>query len=72
MKITDLNIGTSAWIRKVNGNRDLCIHLMELGIVSGTLIKIIRKTDYLITIRYRNIDMVLTCDIGDKIDCSCR
>ena len=72
MRITDLSVGASAWINKIDCNKELCIHLMELGLVSGTLIKIIRKTDYLITIRYRNIDMVLTCDIGDIIDCTCR
>ena len=72
MKLTDLEVGDIACIKSINCENNLLIHLMELGLVRDTVIKIIRKTDYLITIRYRNIDMVLTCDIGDKIDCSCR
>lgn len=72
MKITDLKIKDKAWIKEIRCNKNLCIHLMELGLVKDTLIKVIRKTKYLITIRYRNIDIVLTSDIGDKIDCSCR
>lgn len=72
MKLTDLGIGMSAWIKDIKCNYDLCIHLMELGLVKNTLIKIIRKSSYLIIIRYRNIDISLTYDIGDLIDCTCR
>ena len=72
MKITDLDIGVCALIKYIKASKELRIHLMELGLVKGTLIKILKKSNYLIIIRYRNVDIVLTKDIGDLIDCTCR
>ena len=69
MKLTDLNVGDIAWIKSINCDNNLRIHLMELGLVSNTLIKIINKSNYLITISFRNTTFTITKDIGDNIDC---
>ena len=69
MKLTDLNVGDIACIKKINCDNNLRIHLMELGLVSNTLIKIINKSNYLITISFRNTTFTITKDIGDNIDC---
>ena len=69
MKITDLLVGDKAYIKSINCEDSLHIHLMELGLASNTLIKIINKSNYLITISFRNTNFTLTKDIGDKIDC---
>ena len=72
MKLTELEVGDIACIKSINCENNLLIHLMELGLVKNTLIKVLRKSSYLIIIRYRNIDISLTYDIGDLIDCTCR
>ena len=69
MKLTDLCIGDIACIKSIKCEYGLRIHLMELGLVRNTLIKIINKTNYLITISFRNTTFTLTKNIGDKIDC---
>ena len=69
MKLTDLSVGDKAYIKSINSENNLCIHLMELGLVSNTLIKVINKSNYLITISFRNTNLTLTKDIGDNIDC---
>lgn len=69
MKLTDLEVGDKACIKSINCENNLLIHLMELGLVRDTVIKIINKSSYLITISFRNITLSLTNDIGDNIDC---
>ena len=69
MKLTDLSIGDKAYIKSINCENSLRIHLMELGLVRNTLIKIINKSNYLITISFRNTNLSLTKNIGDNIDC---
>ncbi len=69
MKLTDLSVGDIAYIKSINCENSLHIHLMELGLVRDTVIKIINKSSYLITISFRNITLSLTKDIGDNIDC---
>ena len=69
MKLTDLEVGDIACIKSINCENNLLIHLMELGLVSNTLIKVINKSNYLITISFRNTNFTLTKDIGDNIDC---
>ena len=69
MKLTDLSVGDIAYIKSINCENSLRIHLMELGLVSNTLIKVINKSNYLITISFRNTNLTLTKDIGDNIDC---
>ena len=69
MKLTDLEVGDIACIKSINCENNLLIHLMELGLVSNTLIKVINKSNYLITISFRNTTFTLTKDIGDNIDC---
>lgn len=69
MKLTELRVGDKAYIKSINCENNLRIHLMELGLVSNTLIKVINKSNYLITISFRNTNFTLTKDIGDNIDC---
>ncbi len=69
MKLTDLEVGDKAYIKSINCEDSLHIHLMELGLVRDTVIKVINKSSYLITISFRNITLSLTKDIGDNIDC---
>lgn len=69
MKLTDFMVGDTACVKSINCDEALRIHLMELGLVSNTLIKIINKTNYLIIISFRNTTFTITKDIGDKIDC---
>ena len=69
MKLTDLEVGDKAYIKSINCEDSLHVHLMELGLVRDTVIKIINKSNYLITISFRNTNFTLTKDISDKIDC---
>ena len=69
MKLTDFMVGDTACVKNINCDEALRNHLMELGLVSNTLIKIINKTNYLIIISFRNTTFTITKDIGDKIDC---
>ena len=42
MKLVNLNVGDSACIKKIGGNNDLAIHLMEMALVRYTKIKVIK------------------------------
>ena len=42
MKLSSLNVGDSACIKNIQGNNDLTIHLMEMGLVKNTKIKVIK------------------------------
>lgn len=72
MKITDLKVGDKAYIKSINCNSELLIHLLELGLVKNTTIIVKSIVDNTITINYRNSNLVINKDIGDCIDCAIR
>lgn len=43
MNLTDLKIGETGIIKKINGGKKLKLRLIELGIIEGTEIRILSK-----------------------------
>ena len=41
MLLCDLNLGESAYVTRINSKSDMCIRLYDLGLVEGTLVKLI-------------------------------
>ncbi len=70
MKLVNLNVGDSACIKKIGGNNDLAIHLMEMGLVRYTKIKVIKNINNkeLIVIKYRGEVMSITNHIASIIE----
>ena len=70
MKLSCLNVGDSACIKGINGDNDLSIHLMEMGLVRNTRIKVIKTINNkeLIVIKYRGEVMSITNDIASIIE----
>lgn len=70
MKLTELKRNSLAYIKKIDiPNDKLRIHLMEMGFLKGTFIKIVRysKNKNIITINLRNYDISLSKDILENI-----
>lgn len=70
MKLVNLNEGESACIKIIYGDSDLSIHLMEMGLVRNTKIKVIKTINNkeLIVIKYRGEVMSITNDIAQIIE----
>ena len=70
MKLVNLNEGESACIKIIYGDSDLSIHLMEMGLVKNTKIKVIKTINNkeLIVIKYRGEVMSITNDIAQIIE----
>ena len=70
MKLSSLNVGDSACIKNIQGNNDLTIHLMEMGLVKNTKIKVIKiiNNKELIVIKYLGEVMSITLDIAHMIE----
>ena len=70
MKLSSLNVGDSAYIKNIQGNNDLTIHLMEMGLVKNTKIKVIKiiNNKELTVIKYRGEVMSITLDIAHMIE----
>lgn len=69
-RLSDLNIGDEANVISVAGDDDLRIKIMEMGVVSGSLVKVIKKAPlgdplaisirgYDLTLRKNEADVVL-------------
>lgn len=68
MKLTDLKTGDIACIKSIYCNNSLRIHLMEMGLINNTKIKVLRIISDLITISFRNTTLTITKDIGAAIE----
>lgn len=70
MKLSSLNVGDSACIKSISGDNDLSIHLMEMGLVKNTKIKVVKTINNkeLIVIKYRGEVMSITLDIAHIIE----
>ena len=69
MKLTNLKKGDLAYILDIFLDENLKIHLMEMGLVRNTKIKLVRmtKNKQMITIFFRNYELSLDTSITDKI-----
>lgn len=69
MRLTELKKGDLAYIQDIFLKEDLKIHLMEMGLVRNTKIKVVRmtKNKQMITIFFRNYELSLDFSIMDKI-----
>lgn len=74
MYLCDLKIGESAYVKKVKGNNDILIRLYNLGLTSGTKVKLILNSkgikaysfrNTLIAIRNIDASNILIGDIND-------
>lgn len=70
MKLSELRKNNLARINAIDiKDRALKIHLMEMGLVNNTQVKVIRysKNKEIITIYFRNYELSLSKDILDNI-----
>lgn len=70
MKLSELKKNNLARIKAINiKDKALKIHLMEMGLVNNTEVKIIRYSKHkkIITIFFRNYELSLSKDILDDI-----
>lgn len=70
MKLTDLKINNLARINKINiSDLELRLHLLELGLVKNTKIKIIDIiNNELYIIKYRDVKITLTYSLAQNIE----
>lgn len=70
MKLTELKKGDLAFIEDIFLKEDLKLHLMEMGLVRNTKVKVVRmtKNKQMITIFFRNYELSLDFSIMDKIE----
>ena len=70
MKLSELKKNNLARIKAIDiKDKALKIHLMEMGLVNNTQVKVIRhsKNKEIITIYFRNYELSLSKDILDNI-----
>ena len=70
MKLSELKKNNLARIKAIDiKDKALKIHLMEMGLVNNTQVKVIRysKNKEIITIYFRNYELSLSIDILDNI-----
>ena len=69
MKLTELKKGDLASVVDIYLEKNLKIHLMEMGLVKDTKVKIVRitKNKQMITIFFRNYEISLDKTIADNI-----
>ena len=64
----NLNVGDKAYIKDINCNYDLKVHLLEQGLVKDTRVLITLKKRDLIAISYRGSIVVLSSNIAYNIE----
>lgn len=69
MKLTNLQKGDLAFVVDMNLDQNIKIHLMEMGLLKNTEVKMIRMSKHkqMITIFFRNYELSLDKKITDKI-----
>lgn len=72
MTLTNLPIGTSAKVVSVNGNNAITKRLMEMGVVPGVSVRIVKSAPFgdPIEIRVRGYSLAMRKSEADKIEVS--
>ena len=72
MTLTDLPVGTSAKVVSVNGNNAITKRLMEMGVVPGVSVRIVKSAPFgdPIEIRVRGYSLAMRKSEADTIEVS--
>lgn len=69
MTLMDLKIDDFTYIKCINiKDNSLKIHLLEIGLVYNTKIRLLYKDSNIVVINYRNTNIILSKDISINIE----
>ena len=69
MKLMNLKIDGLGYIKYINiKDNSLKLHLLEIGLVYNTKIRLLYKDSSIVIINYRNINILLSNDIAFNIE----
>ena len=69
MKLVNLKINDLGYIKCINiKDNSLKLHLLEIGLVYNTKIRLLYKDSNIVIINYRNINILLSNDIAFNIE----
>ena len=69
MTLMDLKIDDFTYIKCINiKDNSLKIHLLEIGLVYNTKIRLLYKDSNIVVINYRNTNIILSNDIAINIE----
>ena len=69
MKLMNLKIDDYSYIKYINiKDNSLKIHLLEIGLVYNTKIRLLYKDSNIVVINYRNTNILLSKDIAINIE----
>lgn len=69
MKLVNLKINDLGYIKCINiKDNSLKLHLLEIGLVYNTKIRLLYKDSSIVIINYRNINILLSNDIAFNIE----
>lgn len=69
MKLMNLKIDDLGYIKYVNiKDNSLKLHLLEIGLVYNTKVRLLYKDSNIVIINYRNINILLSNDIANNIE----
>lgn len=69
MKLTNLKINGLGYIKYINiKDNSLKLHLLEIGLVYNTKVRLLYKDSNIAIINYRNINILLSNDIAFNIE----
>ena len=70
MNLTNLPIGTTATVVAVNGNNAITRRLMEMGIVPGVLVRVVKSAPFgdPLEIRVRGYNLAMRKSEADSIE----
>lgn len=69
MKLMNLKIDGLGYIKYINiKDNSLKLHLLEIGLVYNTKVRLLYKDSNIVIINYRNINILLSNDIAFNIE----
>ncbi len=69
MKLMNLKIDGLGYIKYINiKDNSLKLHLLEIGLVYNTKVRLLYKDSNIVIINYRNINILLSNDIANNIE----
>lgn len=69
MRLDYLNVGDLGYIKRINiKDNELRSHLLEIGLVNNTKVKVLFKDKLITIISYRNINLLLSNTITRNIE----
>ncbi|HXH69094.1 MAG TPA: ferrous iron transport protein A [Pyrinomonadaceae bacterium] len=73
MNLTNLPIGTKATVVTVNGNNAITKRLMEMGVVPGVSVRVVKSAPFgdPLEIRLRGYNLAMRKSEADSIEVSC-